>query len=232
MLVIEAGRRSNLSYVNFEQLAASETEDRSFNGALTFYKSPVDFTACNFSGSRKGDDFLQIIRSDVFMDRCQFVDINADAFDCDFCTGTISNSSLAKIGKNGLDFSASELKLSKVLLTHIGNKGISAGEDSEISARWLDIRNAGIGLASIDRSSIDLLDAQLLNNQIGLALYQSDPKFGPASVSGARLDIKQSKTPYLIEKNSRLILDGTTQMGDRTGVANMLNDAGKEKISQ
>ena len=50
-----------------------------------------DISDCIFSQNKIGDDFLNIVRADFSIKNSQFKDILADAFDCDFCTGTISD---------------------------------------------------------------------------------------------------------------------------------------------
>ena len=232
MLIIRANRRSQLIHTIFDQLNQPEVAGWSLPGAISFYESPVTISNCTFSNNIKGDDFLNIVRSDFSMDYTVFENINADAFDCDFCTGTIQNSSFIKIGNDGIDVSGTKLEVYHVSMNHVGDKGLSAGEDSEVEARWLDIKNAAIGITSKDKSSINIADVQLKDCDIGVTLFQKKSEFGPAFIKAQRISDQNSKIPYLIEENSNCIVDGELLPPSRKNVKEILYGAEYGKSSK
>ncbi|MCK5371463.1 MAG: hypothetical protein KAQ62_23035, partial [Cyclobacteriaceae bacterium] len=107
ILVIRAGKPSILSHSSFDYLSCPQEAGWQLSGAITFYESPVDISSCTFSNNQRGDDFLNIIRSDFSIDQTQFKGIIADALDCDFSKGVITNSSFVHIGNDGVDISGS-----------------------------------------------------------------------------------------------------------------------------
>ena len=225
ILVIRAEKTSILAHSNFDYLSRPEEDGWQLSGAVTFYESPVDISYCTFSNNQIGDDFLNIIRSDFSIDQSQFKGIFADALDCDFTKGVITNSSFIDIGNDAVDVSGTEVDISHVFMNYIGDKGLSAGEDSQMSAKWIDIRNAEIGVTSKDKSKVFLSDATLLNCRVGITLFQKKSEFGPGQATIDRVKITQSEIPYLIEGQSRLVLDGQDYLLFQTNVKELLYGA-------
>jgi hypothetical protein len=216
--VIKAPQRSNLSYTVFDQLSFPKEEDRQWLGAVNFYESPVTISFCTFSNNQKGEHCLQLIRSDFSVDQSTFRNIRAGAFYADFCTGSISNTSFVHIGKNGIEAAGSNLNIRHVFMNHVGSNGLCAGANSELKVRWLDLRDAATGIAGKDQSSISVTDAQLHRNKVGIALFQEKTEFGPSYMTAGRIDIQHSETPFLIEQNSTLVLEGQPFKANRDKV--------------
>lgn len=222
LAVIQASDRSNLSHVVFDHLAGTAEGEGLTPGALNFYESDVDLSACTFSNSRSGRAFFYFRQSDFFMDQSVFKNIDANAIHADLSTGLISNSSFVNIKQTGISAVASDLTLEKIFMNIIAGPGIDAQNNAMVTARWLDIRKAEIGLAGKDYSKFVITDAKLQKNKIGVALYQQDPESGPASVTAERLTLQEVETPHLIEENSKLIIDGAPMVSKEKNVSEQL----------
>lgn len=231
-LIIRAPERSILSYTHFDYISGPKEYGWQLPGAVTFYESPVNIKDCRFANNQWGDDFLNIIRSDFSMDGTEFRRINADAFDCDFCTGTVTNSSFIEIGNDAIDISGTKIEIRHVVMRQIGDKGLSAGENSDMDAKWIEVSDAEIGVTSKDRSRIILSDAKLHNVKIGITLFEKKTEFGPAYISAEKVEITQSEIPHLIEQNSILILDGSTMPVNKQNVKEILYGAEYGKASR
>lgn len=231
-LVIRAPERSTLSHTHFDHISAPKEYGWALPGAVTFYESPVNIQGTSFASNQWGDDFLNIVRSDFSMDDTHFRKINADAFDCDFCTGTVTNSSFTEIGNDGIDISGTKIEIRHVAMSKVGDKGLSAGENSDMDAKWIEITDAEIGVTSKDRSRITLSDTKLLNARIGITLFEKKTEFGPAYIAAERIDIVKSEIPHLIEQNSVLILDGATMPVNKQNVKEILYGAEYGKASR
>lgn len=208
LAVIGAEGRSVITHTHFEGLSGIEENGQRWGGAVTFYESPVTFSGCSFSGRQGGGDLLNIVRADFTVNRAKFTDAPADAFDCGHCSGEISYSSFVKSGNNAISLTGAEVKLSNIFISQVGEKGLSAGQNSEVTARWMDIRRAGAAITSESRSKVMASDVQLLNNRIGISLSREHAAYGPAYASVERIDIQQSETPYQVAANAELIVDG------------------------
>ena len=232
ILIIRGKERSVLNHATFDYLSCPREEGWQIPGALTFYESPVDINSCTFSNNKIGDDFLNIVRTNFTIDQTHFKKINSDAFDCDFCNGTVTNSSFVDIGNDAIDVSGTEIEISNVYMNNIGDKGLSAGEDSQMTARFVEISNAEIGATSKDRSELMLYDITMLNARIGITLFQKKSEFGPAYTAADRVEIQNAEIPYLIEINSSLVLDGEPYLANRANVKEILYGAEFGKASR
>ena len=206
-IIIRADERSSLEHTTFDHLNCSREKGWGVSGAVVFYESPVDFNYVAFIGNQIGDDFLNVVRANFMMENSLFKDINADAFDCDFCTGTVANSSFIDVGNDGIDVSGTEIQVSHVFMNRIGDKGLSAGEGSNMTAQYVEIINSEIALTSKDRSRLVVSDSKVTNCRIGVTTFEKKPEFGPAFAKVNRVTIEGAELPYLIEANSGFVLD-------------------------
>ncbi|MCO6479124.1 MAG: CotH kinase family protein [Phaeodactylibacter sp.] len=208
MIVIRGGARSSVEYTTFLNLNRPTEYGWALTGAVIFYETPVDFNGVAFIGNQDGDDFLNVIRADFTMEKSLFRDINADAFDCDFCTGSVANSSFINVGNDGIDVSGSEITVSHVYMSGIGDKGLSSGEGSSMTASFVEIHKSEIALTSKDRSKLIVSDSKVSNSRVGLTTFMKKPEFGPGFASLERVVIEGAERPYLIEANSGVTIDG------------------------
>jgi hypothetical protein len=148
------------------------------------------------------------MRSEFIVNNCSFLNTFADAFDSDFSTGHIYDSSFSNTGNDGLDFSTSQVLAENIIFSKIGDKGISVGENSNLTIRNITVKGAVIGLTSKDFSIITGDSINISDVKIGMALYQKKPEFGPANMvlSNARV-FGSIGLDYLIQEGSTLFLD-------------------------
>lgn len=232
ILIIRGRQRSIVRHTTFDRLSCPREDGWTIPGALTFFESPVDFENCTFSNNKIGDDMVNVVRTNFTMDQVQFKNINADAFDCDFCKGSVTNSSFVNTGNDAIDVSGTEIEVSHVFLNYIGDKGLSAGEGSTMTARFIEVYNSEIGACSKDRSNLMLYDSKMVKARIGITLFEKKSEFGPAFTTAERVDIQEAEIPYLIETNSSLVLDGQPYLANRANVKDILYGAEYGKASR
>ena len=88
-----------------------------------------------------------------------------------------------------------------------GDKAISVGEKSYMKITNLEIRNASIGIASKDMSTVETKGISIDSTKLAFTAFQKKPEYGPAS-----LIIQDSKKlvtsrVYLLESPSTIVLD-------------------------
>ncbi|MDG2419647.1 MAG: CotH kinase family protein [Saprospiraceae bacterium] len=208
IVIMRAKKRSKLSHTLFDQLSRPEEVGWRLSGAITFFESPVDISNCVFSKNIIGDDFLNIVRTDFSMKNSQFKDILSDAFDCDFCNGKVTDTKFMTIGNDGIDVSGTELIVENVFMDGIGDKGLSAGENSSMTVTNVEIHNAEIAITSKDQSIIYITKSKVKDSRIGMALFQKKPEFGPGFIEATHMDMGKSEIDFLVEKKSKLTMDG------------------------
>lgn len=206
--VIRAGAGSVVDHAGFANLSNPTEGAWSLTGAVTFYESGVETTNCELVGNRC-QDTLNIIRSIYRLDRCIFRNTLADAFDADFATGAIIDTAFLACGNDGIDASGGSVRLGRVTIDGAEDKGLSAGENAQMTATKVTIRDAAIAVASKDLSRIILWGAKISGSEIGLTAYQKKPKFGAASIVATGRVFGGSNTDeYLAEEGSTVTVDG------------------------
>ena len=229
--VVSAGGQSILEYVVFTDLSNPTYSGWDFTGAVTFYESDVQFSNCKFIGN-KSEDGVNVVRSKVNMYKSLFSKTTSDAFDGDFITGDITNSSFIDCGNDGIDVSGSNILVKDVFIDHCGDKGLSNGEHSEMKAVNIEVQNTEIAVASKDISLIDLDNVKITGGKIGLTAYQKKPEFGPGTIVAQKIKMINVPIEYLVEDGSEVTVDGDWIPPSREKVKEILYGAEYGKASK
>lgn len=211
--VLQANERSVLKHVIFEGIS-----NLSFGGwvtpsAVCFYESDVDMQLVTFKNNSNCDDALNVVRSNFNVDRCRFENAFADAFDSDFCTGTVTNCIFEKPGNDAIDFSGSQISISDCQITDAGDKGISGGENSQLDVTNTTIIGANMGVSAKDLSTVTLQDCHVEGCAYGMTAYVKKPEYGPATLIAEDCTFRKNLLLHLIEEESILKINNRTING-------------------
>ena len=172
------------------------------SGGITFYESPVAMRDCRITDSF-GEDALNIIRTEFEIRFCEFGDSASDALDGDYVSGSVIGSSFHDIVGDALDFSGSVVELSTVSISRVGDKGISAGEASNVTVQDMYIEDTSIAIASKDLSSVSGERVTIVRATLtGLAAYQKKSEYGPGNMSLGSVEFAETDTNMLIDLDS------------------------------
>jgi hypothetical protein len=141
------------------------------------------------------------------MNNCLFQNISSDAFDSDFCKGTLTNCRFINSINDGLDCSGSVVTVENCQFENCGDKGISAGEASDLTIINTEVIGCIIGVAAKDESTVYLRQLQLKDCEQGLVAFQKKPEFGPAYMIVEGLETENVTRLYQIAPGSRLQID-------------------------
>jgi hypothetical protein len=206
IVVLNAGEKTVLERVVFKNLSAPLKHGWQLTGAITFYESPVEIDGCQFSDNKAGDDMLNIVRSEFEIKNSLFEHILSDALDVDFGKGTIIHSSFVDCGNDGVDFSGSVVDVTECFVTGAGDKGVSVGENSQVNINRMEFKNCYVAAASKDMSQVNIKNAKVSASEVGFAVYQKKPEFGPSAMTVSSVDMINVTTPYLVEEDSTLLV--------------------------
>jgi hypothetical protein len=176
-LVVYSYKTSYIENAQFDNLGAIASRDWPVSGSITFTKGTVNLSNVEIIKSHS-EDALNIVDSSITIKNLVVVDSFSDGFDCDFCRGLISDSSTTRTGNDGFDFSGSSIMMRNILVSSAGDKGISVGEQSDITIKNSEFNEAAICVASKDSSITRLFAVKLINCEIDLASYQKKKEFG------------------------------------------------------
>lgn len=206
LIVLNAGHESVLEHTWFDNLASPAKHNWSVTGAVTFYESPVHFGSCGFVGAR-AEDALNVIRCRAELTDCVFSRSASDALDVDFCELTMTDCRFVDCGNDAVDASGSVCLVERLEVRGAGDKAISSGEASQVTARNLQLIGARIGVASKDSSQVTVEDALIRDCTFALSAYEKKPEFGPGELRASRVRFEGQSLQHLIETGSTVMLD-------------------------
>lgn len=183
-------------------------------GAFTVFEANVSISDLWIKGNQC-EDGLNLIRCDFDVDGLLLEETFSDAFDADFCTGRLSNSIFRNTGNDCIDFSGSEVMISGISVLNSGDKGVSAGEGSNLTVSNIKINGAKTAFASKDKSFLLVEDATVENVEVGVSAFQKKPEYAPGKMELKNVTYANVERLGLIELNSVCIYKGKTYSGYR-----------------
>lgn len=221
IVVINANAESSFRYVVFKNLSNPLNNGWELTGAVTFYNSLVSFSNCRFVESRC-EDALNLIQSVFSIDNTIFSKTQSDAIDSDFSKGRITNSSFYETGNDALDVSGTTISMENIYIFKSGDKGVSAGEKSFVKGENIKVEGGEIAFASKDLSQVNVNGVGINSSKIGFTAYQKKPEYGPGIINVAKIAMMNVDVPYLVEKKSKVIVEGKIIQSDQEQIKNIL----------
>ena len=179
-------------------------------GGVTFYKSPVVLRNSRLIYS-KADDDINIVHSRFLAYNSEFAHTTAaggDGLDGDFVQGRIENCAFHDLRGDGVDLSGSQVTIDGAMFQHMGDKGISAGENSVITATRIVADDLSMAVASKDLSHVQVDDISIANAWVaGLAAYQKKVEYGPSRLIATNVHFMDSSPRTLAQKGSQVKVD-------------------------
>ena len=211
MIMIDAPNESILEHVVVEKTGGIERGGWILTGGITFYRSPV-IVRYSILQDSVVEDAINVIRTTFTFDHLIIQRTPSDAFDSDFANGNIIDCHFEDIGGDAVDISGAYVDVSNTTMINIVDKGLSAGEDSHMTADNLSMVNMGIGSAAKDLSTLTITNSTIENARVaGLAAYIKKSIFGPSSIDAENVQIVDTATETLVQTGSTVILNGKEQ---------------------
>jgi len=207
--VMNSDKMSNFKYVIFNNLTNPSKGGWELTGAINFYKSPVNLEDV-YIKRMNAEDSLNIINTNFKIKNISFEDCFSDCFDSDFSNGTIENSLFKNCGNDCIDISGSKIEVKKIEMINAIDKGISAGEKSNLTIENVKIENENkgfIGVASKDNSFIFIKNLNISNSEYGFAIYQKKPEFGAAEIKANDIIFFDIDNKQIVERDSNLLMN-------------------------
>ncbi len=169
--------RSQWSHVAIRDTERSEYLGWATTGAVTFHRGSVRLQNVSIAHSL-AEDALNIISAQIAIIQLAIDDARSDAFDCDFCQGTLNGLRVSNIGGDGFDVSGSKVTIENSRFRDVKDKAISVGEGSNISGKNMFFQDTGYAIVSKDGSSVQV-DRIILKNirDVGFMSYKKKSEY-------------------------------------------------------
>jgi len=178
-------------------------------GGFTIYNSNVSINNMKILQS-SAEDALNIVKSDVDIDKLFIQDVDSDAFDCDFCNGKIKNVNLLNIGGDGLDFSGSKIFSKINSASGVSDKVISVGEASQLDINLKNVKNSFVAVAVKDGSQANILLSEINVDGPIVMSYSKKPYFTDSSevkINYYDNNLQDISNKFITTKDSNLFLN-------------------------
>ncbi|MGF1694357.1 hypothetical protein L4C54_01640 [Vibrio lamellibrachiae] len=198
-------------------------------GAIYFVNGFVQMQSVDITDNQS-EDGLNIVNAHVLIRGLNIKNALSDAFDCDFCTGELTNSRFYNIGfrsgGDGLDVSGSTLALADVTFEKVRDKAISAGERSQLTIKNAAFNDVNFGIVAKDASSVEAKNVTASNVQYkALMSYSKKRIFGSASLNVSHYQCSDTgcDEKNVAELGSQLVVNGIEIQQQKLDVKKMYN---------
>jgi hypothetical protein len=177
-------------------------------GGCTLRASEVRIADSRFEGAR-AEDAINLIRSRFEFRGVSILDASSDAFDCDFCEGSVTGGRIEQVGGDGIDVSGSAVGVDGSVLEDIRDKAISVGEGSRLEARNLVIRRVGTAVVGKDGSSVIFEDSTVSDvRHVAIMAYTKKREYGTGSVIARNIQMLRVGRAASAQHGSQVSIDG------------------------
>ena len=211
---------SILNNVNISNYSYFDNEKIQLSGGVNFINSSINIFNSTMSNS-DAEDAINLVNVKFKMHNTIIQNSTSDGIDVDFGEGEITNSKFVNIAGDAIDISGSLIDIKDVNFNNIGDKAISAGEESMIKINHINIALSRIGIASKDSSvvvgsNIKISDCKLYD----FAVYQKKSYFSGAFL---KIDGISSCDKSLAQNKSELIINNKKITKEKFNIKNLYN---------
>ena len=179
-LANEDAQNSSFKYVEFSDGYEAFIEGIYFSGMFNAYHTNnVLADHCTFMNAR-ADDALNFKYSNSKIINSKFINNSADAIDFDFMGGEIAGNYFDNNGNDAIDTSGSATLVQNNYIRNSGDKCMSYGENSNTLSINNVLDGCKIGVEAKDLSRPVIKNTVIINNAVGVNVYQKKDFFGPA----------------------------------------------------
>ncbi len=142
---------------NFDLLKKQRFNHKLLTGCLTFLDMTVNDVEIDINGS-SCEDGVNLIRVNGNIKKVVIKNVLSDAFDVDFSKLNFKKIEISSAGNDCIDFSYGSYYIENTVLKNCKDKGISVGENSNLTLNKAKVSETNIGIASKDSSIIKVHD--------------------------------------------------------------------------
>lgn len=197
--LVQVGGNLSLKNVVFRDLALINVSNRNWSGLINIIGSDAEIGGVHIIGGN-AEDSINIINSTFDIGHLTVENSKSDAVDLDFSSGSIKYLDCTQVGNDCLDTSGSSVEVGYLVAHSVGDKGVSAGENSNLQLDQVSFTNVGVGLVSKDGSILHVDEATITKTPLAVAAYVKKPEYDrPRITLGAlvKLDNREAHSALI-----------------------------------
>ncbi|MCP3867189.1 MAG: hypothetical protein GY703_03660 [Gammaproteobacteria bacterium] len=202
VMLVQIGGHIEVENVEIRGGRIVEVKNRNWSAVLNVIDSKATIDNLIISDA-DAEDSLNLVSTEFEIGSLSMVGSRSDALDTDFSTGTIEHLSCRNIGNDCLDGSESEVRVVNLTGSFIGDKGVSAGENSHIYIDAVMFSDVGIGLVSKDGAILNVKNGSFSRVDVEVAAFiKKDEYDAPTLILTHAAISEQSGTALLHNPDS------------------------------
>ena len=215
IVVLRSGAPHDWKHVVVADTTGIDHRGWRLTAGCTLRASEARIVDSRFEGAR-AEDAINLIRSRFEFRGVSILGTSSDAFDCDFCEGSVTGGRIEQVGGDGIDVSGSVVGVDGTVLEDIRDKAISVGERSRLEARNLVIRRVGTAVAGKDGSFVTFENSTVSDvQQVAIMAYTKKREYGTGSVIARNIEMIRVGRAASAQHGSQVLIDGVaTATGD------------------
>lgn len=181
------------------ELTNYRQDQNSLTGCVTFLNIKLENITV-ISKDSLCEDAINFVNVTGKLNKVKIVNSNFDGVDVDFSKLDFGQVDILNSGNDCFDVSFSIINISKINLDNCSDKGISAGEKSDVSINSLNGFKINTALAVKDSSKVNIKNFNVVDANVCIAMYRKKQEFGPSYLN--------IKSYNCLAMNSNFIQDG------------------------
>lgn len=195
---------SKFQHVRFSNFGEDSFANTFFSGGLSVHQAEVEIDTCVFSDGM-GEDALNLKRARGIIRGSVFERNPSDAIDLDWSPVPIVDCDFRDNSGDAIDVSGTASVFRHNRIFDCGDKGISIGEQSNITLFDNYIEGCPIGVAVKDFSRMRAVSCTWIDNDCAVACYQKKPVFGGGNALVAYSVLWNNFNPSSIDPWSKCV---------------------------
>jgi len=198
----------NINFIGLEtndsdKLQLSSINNFGLTGCLSFIN--IKFENVKIKGSKGAcEDTINLVNSTGEIKEIEITEAFSDALDLDFSKLNINNVFINKSKNDCADFSFGNYNIDQLNLSNCGDKALSVGERSVLTASEINIKDSKMGIASKDGSIVKVIKNNSQNLEVCLAAYNKKQEFFGGFIKVDNFLCKNSESNLELDQFSQI----------------------------
>ncbi|MGJ8662815.1 MAG: right-handed parallel beta-helix repeat-containing protein, partial [Marinicella sp.] len=234
VVVKDAGANgSRFAYCDFLGGSGDKGDLYEYTAMLSVHNvKDIKFEHCGFYDSKRTDDMIHVVYSEVEFRHSKFVRSLADALDADISQVIIADSQFIDSGNDSIDLMTSDAIVYNTQFSNSADKGISIGEGSQLLAYNNTIIDSEIGMQSKDTSLAYIYDTTFIGNNTAVDAYHKNWRYSEGGqITLENCHLERNIEHATVGKKSTITLNNC-DIDDASNISRKDQNKNKITISQ
>jgi len=201
----------NTEFYNLNGMDLMSNTEYLILGSINFHQTNVELRNVIFKDIYS-EDAINLFRTSFDILNADFRDISSDAIDVDFSEGKIENTFFSNISNDAIDFSGSIVNVKNAYFEKVGDKIISAGEESNLEIDKIEGQNSFAGIISKDGSIVNSNDIMFDRVLFPFATYQKKNQYKFPFLKASNFKTENYLVNSIKDETSTILISDDTKI--------------------